>query len=238
MSDQTKSSAFSTCLEKATLDQRNETARALKGPKSLKQVLKMTKRALARVDQILHDVAEIIPSPQPIACASQCPYCCHIRVTASPPEILLVLDQIQSTWDEESLTALKRKVGNIDGRTRGLDDDARAKLRLPCPLLKNGSCAVHDVRPLSCRGVSSVDLKSCKAAYNSYMRDGVPMYDPQFQAANAIGYGLYAGLLDQGFDPENVELTAALSIGLKSPDIGRSWLKSDDPFAPACALKL
>lgn len=223
--------SISDILEKVTLEQRGEAARALGKPRSMKRVLKMATRALARADRAIHDAAAILPPPQPIACGPACPYCCHIRVTASAPEILLVLAHIHQTWDAAATQALKRKVKNIDGLTRGLDDEGRAKLRLPCPLLQDGSCAVHSVRPLSCRALASVDLGACKAAYNNRMATGVPMYEPQHQIANAVGYGLYAGMVDAGIGVENIELVAALAVGLEQPDIGKAWLHGANPFA-------
>lgn len=224
-------------IEKATLDQRSDSARALRKPRSpgrsTGRLLKMAARALERADQAAQDVAAVLPPPEPIACGPGCPYCCHIRVTASAPEVLLVLSHIAQTWDEATTLALRRKVKNIDGLTRGLNDDERAKLRLPCPLLKDGSCAVHAVRPLSCRGLASVNLSACKTAYASHMAEGVPLYEPQYQAANAVGYGLYAGLVDAGFAVENIELVAALAIGLENSDIAASWLRGEHPFTNA-----
>lgn len=236
--------ALTALIEKATLDQRGEAARALKKPRSLKRVLKMAARALKRADATIAAAAKIVPPPRSIACGPDCPYCCHVRLTASPPEILLVLEHILTTWDADTRAALKRKVKNIDARTRGLDDEGRAKLRLPCPLLKDGSCAVHAVRPLSCRGLASVSLSACKAAYASRMAEGVPMFEPQYVAANAVGYGLYAGLADRGYGVENIELVAALAIGLEAGDadadahthvqaLGRAWLAGADPFRAA-----
>ncbi|MFC1673577.1 hypothetical protein ACFL12_05415 [Pseudomonadota bacterium] len=225
-----------TIIEKATLDQRFETARAFKKPRSLKRVLRMAERALVRAEQAIDHVTKALPPPAPIACGPGCPYCCHIRLTASAPEVLLVLDHIRGTWPVDAIQALAKKVKNIDPLTRGKDDDARAKLRLPCPLLKDGSCSVHMVRPLSCRALACVDLPACKAAYNSRMAEGVPMFEPQHQTANAVGYGLYAGLVDAGYGVENIELVAALALGLDDKEIGRNWLTGEDVFAPACAL--
>ncbi len=212
-------------LTRTTLTQQGETARAFKKPLSFKRVLRMTERALARAEQTIAAVSEVLPPPAPVACQANCPYCCHIRLTASPPEILLVLAHIRENWDEDAIEALKRKVKNTDAFTRGKSDEERAQMRLPCPLLKDGSCSVHTVRPLSCRAVVSVDVGACKKAYANRMADGVPMYEPQFLAANAIGYGLHAGLVDAGYGVENVEMVAALAIGLNDLDIGRKWLK-------------
>lgn len=84
-------------LTRATLDQRQETARALSKPRTLKRALRMAERALKRADQLIEDMAPVLPPPSPIACKAETPYGCHIRLTASAPEILLALSHIQAT---------------------------------------------------------------------------------------------------------------------------------------------
>jgi len=224
-------------IEKATLEQRRDTARALAKPRSVKRVLKMAERALARAERTIAEAGAILPPPTPVACGPGCPYCCHIRLTGSAPEILLLLAHIRATWDADAIARLTRKVRNTDLATRGKADGERARQRLPCPLLQDGSCAAHAVRPLSCRAVASVDAGACRAAYASRMAEGVPMYEPQYIAANAVGYGMYAGLADAGFRVENIELVAALADGLERADIAQAWLEGknggQDPFAAA-----
>ncbi len=59
----------------------------------------------------------------------------------------------------------------------------------------------------------------------------------QRQAANGVGYGLYAGLTDAGFPVEDVEMTAALALGLADRDIAKRWLKGEPVFRPATAAQ-
>ncbi|MEG3617866.1 YkgJ family cysteine cluster protein [Magnetovibrio sp. PR-2] len=220
-------------IERTTLDQKREAARASKKPRTLKKILRMAERALARADRAIAEAEDVLPPQPPIACKAGCPFCCHIRLTASAPEVLLLLTHIQTTWAEDDVQGLLGKVRNLDGVTRGKSDHKRAQQRLPCPLLKDGSCSVHQVRPLSCRAVASVDVGACREAYNARMESGVPMYEPQYQIANGAGYGLYAGLAQNGLEAENIEIIAALALGLDDHKIGNKWLKGLDPFAPA-----
>ncbi len=222
-------------ITRATLAQRDDTAKAMKSP-TLRRTVQMAARALKRAEKTIARILKLAPPPSPIACKANCPWCCHIRLTASPPEVLAVLDHIHRTFAADDLAALKRKVANIDPFTRGRGGEERARQRLPCPLLKDGSCSVHAVRPLSCRAVVSVDVGACMRAYESRMRDPVPQHELQYQAANAIGYGMYAGLVDAGFKVENVEMNAALAIGLNDPDAGKRWLAGNDVFKPATEL--
>lgn len=223
-------------IARATVAQRKDTKKAMV-KETLARTINMAGRALKRAEDTIAKVLKLVPPPSPIACQAGCPWCCHIRLTASAPEVLVVLKYIRDTFSNGEIAALKRKIANIDGFTRRLDGEARAKLRLPCPLLKDGSCSVHEVRPLSCRGVVSVDVGACKRAYDSHMQEPVPQHELQIQAANAIGYGIYAGLADAGFDLEDLEFTAALALGLEDKDIGKRWVNGEGVFTAAAEMK-
>ena len=194
-------------VTRVTLAQRADTAKAMKKPTPARTI-KMVKRAFKRAGKAVAEVLKQVPPPAPIQCKAGCPWCCYIRLTASVPEVLAVLDYIRETFTAAELARLKRKVANIDGYPRGLDGEARARLGLPCPLLKDGSCSVHTVRPLSCRAVASVDVAACRRAHETRMAEPVPQSEWQRQAANGVGCGLYAGLTDAGFPVEDVEMTA------------------------------
>ncbi|MBC8339074.1 MAG: YkgJ family cysteine cluster protein [Alphaproteobacteria bacterium] len=219
-------------IARGTIAQRGDTAKEMaKGPGA--DVLKLARRALRRAEEVIIEVLSLVPPPKPIACKAGCPWCCHIRLTATPPEVLLVLDYIREHFTAPEIAALERKVANVDAFTRGRDGEDRAKQRLPCPLLKDGACSVHSVRPLSCRAVVSVDVAACKRAYDSHMEEPVPQHDLQILAANGIGYGILAGLADVSFSVEDAEMNAALALGLADKDIGQRWLRGEPVFTPA-----
>ncbi|MDA1024329.1 MAG: YkgJ family cysteine cluster protein [Proteobacteria bacterium] len=223
-------------IARATVAQRTDTAKAMAKP-TLAKTLNMARRSLKRAEGTIAKVLKLVPPPSPIACKANCPWCCHIRLTASVPEVLAVLGYIRENFSTEEIEALTRKVANIDGFTRRLDGEARARQRLPCPLLKDGSCSVHAVRPLSCRAVVSVDVAACKRAYQSHMQEPVPQHELQILAANAIGYGIFAGLADAGRELEDLEVNAALALGLADKDIGERWINGQGGFAPATQVR-
>ena len=218
---------------RAARAQRRAVVKAVAGRRSVRRLMRMAREALARVDKTIARVNELVPPPRPIACGPSCPYCCHIRVTASPPEVLLIADHLRRTWPAERLAALKRKLANVDRLTRGRDAARREAMRLPCPLLQDNSCSVHSVRPISCRGVASVDVAACRRAYASRMAEPVPQVAPQATAADAVGFGLTAGLGDAEFPLENVELIAGLRIALEAEDAASRWLDGEPLFRPA-----
>jgi Fe-S-cluster containining protein len=213
--------------------QRKATAKALAGRRSEKRLLAMMAAALARVEKLVAEANKLSPPPRPIACGPGCPFCCHVRLTVSPPELLLVADHLRRTWPAECLDALKVKLANLDHLTRGRDAEAREAMRLPCPMLVDNSCGIHEVRPTSCRAVASVDVVACRQSYDSRMAEPVPQVTLQLNAANGVGYGVITGLIDSGFPMENIEFIAGLRIALDTENAARRWLDGEGLFAPA-----
>jgi len=213
--------------------QRKATAKALAGRRSEARLLRMMGVALARAETLIARVHKLSPPPRPIACGPGCPFCCHVRLTVSPPELLLVADYLSRTWPAERLDALKTKLANLDRLTRGRDAEAREAMRLPCPMLVDNFCAVHEVRPTSCRAVASVDVAACRQSYDSRMTDPVPQVTMQLNAANGVGYGVIAGLIESEFPVENIEFIAGLRIALETDNAARRWLDGEGLFAPA-----
>ena len=56
---------------------------------------------------------------------------------------------------------------------RWLEDGERIHDHLACPLLdEKGRCSIHPVRPLACRGLSSLDAGDCRRAVSERGEDG------------------------------------------------------------------
>ncbi len=220
-------------IARAAAAQRRATKKALDGRRTLRRLVNMVRKTFARVDETIDRVNALAPPPRPIACGAGCPYCCHIRVTTSPPEVLALADHIRRSWPAERVAALKRKLANVDRLTRGRDAAQRDRMRLPCPLLVDNDCGVHEMRPINCRGLASVDVAACRRAYASHMVGPVPQVALQATAADGIGYGLVAGLGDAEFPLEDVELIAGLRIALETHEAAGRWLGGEPLFEPS-----
>ena len=210
--------------------QRRATKKAFDGRRTVRRLLNMVRKAFARVDETIDQVNALAPPPKPIACGAGCPFCCHIRVTTSPPEVLALVHHIERKWPAERVAALRRKLANLDPLTRGRDAAQRDQMRLPCPLLVDNNCGVHEMRPINCRGLASVDVMACRRSYDSYMAEPVPQVALQATASDGIGYGLVAGLGDAGFPLEDVELIAGLRIAFETHDAAGRWLGGEPLF--------
>lgn len=174
------------------------------------------------------------PPAVPIACRKGCAPCCVSKVAVVAPEVLRLAAHLRATRSEDELTALLTRVRAADERTRGLDRRERALASVPCPLLEEDACSVHEVRPLLCRGWTSLDADACAQHFADPANAAVPpAYAPGYELASAVLAGLGAAARDAGLSGQLLELNAALRIALERPGAMVRWLSRLPVFATA-----
>lgn len=164
------------------------------------------------------------PPPAPVACEKGCDACCVSKVVAVAPEMIRIADYLRRTLDPGAIEALAERVRAADERTRGLSRRERALAGVPCPLLVDGACSVHEVRPLLCRGWTSLDAGACRQHFAD--PGGVPVapaHAVQYELASAVLAGLALAARDAGKDGSLLELVAALRIALDRPEAAARW---------------
>lgn len=184
-----------------------------------------------------------------LACRQGCAHCCHQRVGVTVPEALAIFAALVATRPATELGQLQERVERAYRATRGLTRDERNSPEHACPLLENDLCSIYDVRPLSCRGVHSLDEQACRsklydreqrAAYERGDLPGHSFVEP-VRAVHAISAGLQLGLHEGlGLDMRPLDLTAALYLLLSDlrssePGAGRTqrWLDGLPAFVEA-----
>lgn len=165
------------------------------------------------------------------ACGAGCAHCCHTRVTATGPEILVLADFLR-TLDDPGIPA---EVAAARAATSGFDDTQRAALRRPCPILgADGRCRAYAVRPLACRLYFSKDAAVCAALAEGWAPDA-PL--ETVAGAHRLHAHLLADMLDAleraGHPPATYELNSALDRALAAPDATASWLGGESVFEGA-----
>ncbi len=174
------------------------------------------------------------PPESPIACAKGCPACCVSKVAVVAPEVLRITEHLRRSLAPEAFAALVERVRAAEERTRGLSRADRARAGMPCPLLVDGACSVHEVRPLICRGWSSLDASACARHFADPERAPVPpSYRVAYELASAVLAGLGRAALDAGRDGRLLELTAALRVALEQPGAAADWDEGRPAFSPA-----
>jgi Fe-S-cluster containining protein len=136
-------------------------------------------------DEVEHTVEVYFESakdkPQ---CFSGCNYCCSDFFTVSEVELEIIMDEIHTTWTEQEIINLYKKVMdnvrafqvehpdldnailtqlNYEGDLSKFKSFKGGKTRtsFPCPLLnqENGKCSVYNKRPMVCRTHGTTHFK-------------------------------------------------------------------------------
>jgi Fe-S-cluster containining protein len=174
------------------------------------------------------------PPAAPLACASGCGWCCYSRVVVTEAEVLRIVAYLRAQLTAAELDALRARVRAIDEVTHGQTSEERFQTRVVCPLLRDGACTVHEVRPLACVGYNSSDASVCERAWrDANPRDVIPSYTMQVETAAAVHVGMVQGVRDAGLRASALELNAALRVALEREGIAERWLEGRHPFAAA-----
>jgi hypothetical protein len=178
----------------------------------------------------IHGAADAL-SVGEIACAKGCMHCCHLRVTATAPEVLVLAGAIVAAGAGGRVHAA---VKAARAETEGLGDAERAALRWPCPLLdmEDGTCGFYRARPLTCRLHVSTDAGACAALAAGLAADPAPPTSVLDLHALLLRAQLDV-LAEAGFPAETYELNAALDCALATPDAAAAWLAGDAIFKTA-----
>jgi hypothetical protein len=108
--------------------------------------------------------------PRP-ACRPGCDGCCRVNVGTLAIEGAVVAARLRTMGPAPDTAG---RLLAFHERVRWLEDRQRVAERLRCPFLDGGArCTIHPVRPLACRGLSSLDPDECRRALSGgYDEDG------------------------------------------------------------------
>lgn len=163
------------------------------------------------------------------ACSAGCPHCCVLNVAVLIPEAMVIADWLMNRLEPAALTTLRKRLSSHQNWGRWMDDEERIARKAVCPLLDDvGNCSVHQVRPLACRGVSSLDRISCQAAFDPIISDQerlVPADLLRREVFDAAFIALAKALRYHGLDDRSIELGVGVLAFLEHPDF-REWYLS------------
>lgn len=154
--------------------------------------------------------AEAVCTGREMACSAGCPHCCVLNVAVLLPEAMRIAQWKSERLGPAELAVLQKELRVHRSWTRWMEDDERIAKQMTCPLLdERGSCTIHPVRPLSCRGVSSLDSARCGVALAPGTTDEVRSVPTDLlrRAAYDEAFTALGGALKQhGFDYRSIEL--------------------------------
>ncbi|MBC2606309.1 YkgJ family cysteine cluster protein [Pelagicoccus albus] len=168
-------------------------------------------------------------------CTKGCSHCCHFRVDARSHEILLIASFIKERWTDEDIEELKKSLVTYKEAASTLSYTEHMATNMKCPLLKNGSCSVYQVRPMGCRRHHAQDVKGCIYSYehpNDLEFPGTKsptLIEATGKAENLVSY-LY---MIEGYDSQGYELASSLLEAIDSTKPFKRWKNKKKTFTTA-----
>jgi Fe-S-cluster containining protein len=209
---------------------------------SLERVVDVAERVMASTSRLI--LALLARAPEgAVACKAGCDHCCHQVVGVTAPEAFAIFAHLTRTRSESELEQLRARVGELYERSRGLTSTERFSSAHPCVFLEGGGCSIYEARPLSCRGMNSLDASECE----SRLRDpaaraefldkghGGHCFVEPIRAFRAVSAGLQLGLSElYRLDTRALDLTAAMQVLFEGkPSLASAWMAGQQPFERA-----
>lgn len=158
-------------------------------------------------------------------CAPGCGYCCHLRVSISVAEALIILDYLREHdlqhQYEERVNTLRESLAQ-----RAVSDNSWwLENSVPCLFLeqKTVSCTIYEVRPFTCRAYHSLDVQRCETGFFNRAETAIPCY-PDFKRSRELySVAFELALAELGLQSAQFELSSTIGLFLQSPDLVHQW---------------
>ena len=188
--------------------------------------------ATAIVPQAEKTIAEFVASAD-VQCRAGCSFCCHQNVDVTIPEAILVALQLGDEADPRRA----RAVAAAESLSK-LDDEARIATGTPCPLLVDHRCSVYNVRPITCRSVTSPDAARCQQAMQNLQNRetgedslSIEIYVVLRFLCSGEQAAIRGVCRDLGLQDEIVELTQTVAAIVRDPTLIERWATGEKVFA-------
>ncbi|RII31418.1 MAG: hypothetical protein CXR30_00985 [Geobacter sp.] len=187
--------------------------------------------ALGQVLAELSAAVDEVCQGRDMACQEGCPHCCVLNVSVLMPEAAVIAAWLAERLSVEELAAMVTRLDHQQKFVLWMDDGERIHRKIVCPFLdKAGSCTIHPVRPLVCRGVTSLDSDLCRQALDSSEIEpscSVPS-DMLRRALVDEAFCSFARALEHcGMETRSIELSAGVLAFLQHPDLGAKLLRGE-----------
>lgn len=160
-----------------------------------------------------------------IQCSPGCGYCCHLKVTASMAEVLIILGFLHKN---EQINQYHKQIKNshdpLSSRT-GKNTNWWVENQVPCLFFEKERqlCRIYEVRPFTCRSYHSLDAKQCERGFSQKAIMPIPCYPDLKRSCEAysISFDRAMSLLDR--QSGQVELSSTVALLIQNPDLKSRW---------------
>jgi Fe-S-cluster containining protein len=209
---------------------------------TLERVVELTRSVMASTSRLVEKLLASAPEGA-VACKAGCDHCCYQVVGVTPAEALTIFEHVTQSCTPAELERRTARVSDAYERSRGLSSAQRFSPEHPCPFLDAGNCSIYEVRPLSCRGMNSLDAHECesrlrnpeeRADFLATGHGGHCFVEP-IHAFRAVSAGLQLALAELcHLDTRPLDLTAAMRLLLQGDATLKSaWIAGQKSFEPA-----
>ena len=168
--------------------------------------------------------------PRP-ACKAGCASCCRVNVGTLAVEGAAVAARLRGLRPAADAPEVAGKLLAFHDRVRWLEDRERVAERLVCPFVDaDARCAIHPVRPLACRGLSSLDAADCRRALSGEEPDddeeaGLVRMDLLQKALHDEAFAALAEALSaRGLDARCRDVSGMTAAFLADPGLAAAFL--------------
>ncbi len=219
----------------------NTAHQLLSGEATVARVVELAGSAMSATSRLAEGLLARAPEGS-VACRAGCDHCCYQVVGITPPEAFAIFEHLERTRSEQELVELANHVAELYEKGRGKPSAERFSPDHPCAFLEvaSGRCTIYEARPLSCRGMNSLDAGECAtrlrepAARARFLESGLGSHSflEPIRAFHAISAGLQLALSElYRLDMHPLELTAAMHALFTGAEPARSdWLAGRRAF--------
>lgn len=205
---------------------------SLKANKTPKQLHAVADTAMEAFATSAAGLEKLVPPEKPLACKKGCAHCCHLAVMTDGATVLRVAEHVRTNLNQAERMLLDMRLIVYEDKVEKMTQSQRSMARIPCPLLVDGACSVHEVRPLICRAFNSYDAEIC----DQKIRGGgstseIPSWNVPWLLGLALDTGIKEALVESGYKDGDIELGLALKQALDHPHADERWLAGDRIFS-------
>ncbi len=164
-----------------------------------------------------------------IQCSSGCGYCCHLKVTASIPEVLVILNFLQK---DEQIDRYREQIENsqdlFSSRTNK-NLNWWLENRVPCLFFDQEKqlCRIYEVRPFTCRGYHSLDARQCEKGYSQKRIIPIPCYPDLKRSCEAYSISFDRAMSQLGRQSAQRELSSTVALLIQNQNLITRWFDGE-----------
>jgi Fe-S-cluster containining protein len=180
-----------------------------------------------------HFTTQLVPfDDSDIQCKYGCDYCCHLKVSCSVPEILVLVDFLQENGRIDSYRQQLSNAPELILQRASKDDSWWVEHTVPCIFLdtEKSICSIYDVRPFSCRGYHSLDVNSCRQGYTDGTLTPISCYADLKRSREIYSIAFERAMKQRKLQSRQMELASTLFSFIQAPGLSSRWLAGEQIF--------